>query len=129
MREAADKQQIRQKIKTWMRASFAGQIDQVLPLMANDVVFLRGGHPPMRGRKAFAKATSGAMQQAKISGKANIREITIAGKYAFVWNHLVITFTPAKGKAQRHAGDVLSVFRKERSGRWVLWRDANLLGG
>ena len=129
MSQRIDKQQIRQNIQTWMHASFASKIDEVLPLMANDVIFLRAGHPPMRGRKAFAKATGGAMQQAKISGKAHIREITLAGKYAFVWNHLVVTFTPPKGKAQRHTGDVLSVFRKERNGRWVLFRDANLLGG
>jgi ketosteroid isomerase-like protein len=39
-----------------------------------------------------------------------------------------VTATPTEGgDAMRRAGPVLSVFRKEPDGRWVLFRDANLL--
>ena len=39
-----------------------------------------------------------------------------------------MTATPPEGgDAMRRAGPVLSVFRREPDGRWVLFRDANLL--
>ena len=39
-----------------------------------------------------------------------------------------LTVTPLQGgPAQRSAGPTLSVFRKEQDGRWILFRDANML--
>ena len=60
--------------------------------------------------------------------QARIQEIHVAGDYAFCWNQLSLTATPLQGgPAQRRAGPTLSVFRKERDGRWILFRDANML--
>ena len=39
-----------------MRASAAGDVERVLGLMAEDVVFLLPGQPPMRGRETFRVA-------------------------------------------------------------------------
>ena len=52
----SDEQEIRQLVATWMAATKAGDIETVLSLMAEDVVFLRPGHPPMIGKSAFAAA-------------------------------------------------------------------------
>lgn len=49
-----DEQAIRDLIATWHKASAAGDLTTVLKLMAEDVVFLVAGKPPMRGRDAFA---------------------------------------------------------------------------
>jgi ketosteroid isomerase-like protein len=35
--------------------------------------------------------------------------------------------TPSGGERMRHAGNTLSILRKEPSGKWVLARDANLV--
>lgn len=43
-----DEQEIRQLVSTWMAASKAGDVEKVLSLMADDVVFLVPGQPPMR---------------------------------------------------------------------------------
>ena len=84
----------------------------------------------MRGRKAFAAATQEALRGARIEGKSAVREITVSGNYAFCWNHLTVTVKPKDGSPRlKRKGNVLSVFHRERGGRWVLWRDANLLGG
>ena len=40
MNEAQNEQQIREVVATWMRATTAGDLAQVLSLMAEDVVFL-----------------------------------------------------------------------------------------
>jgi uncharacterized protein (TIGR02246 family) len=128
MNDEKDRQQIRELIETWMRASAEGDIERVLTLMAEDVVFLLPGRPPMCGRKAFAEATRGATSGARLEGQPDIREIHISGNYAYCWNHLSLTATPLKGGTPLHrAGDILSVFKKEPDGRWVLFRDANLL--
>src|SRR2546428_7405269 len=96
--------------------------------MAADVVSLVPGHPPMRGREAFAAASRSALGHYRIEGKPDIQEIRIAGDYAFCWNHLSLTMTPSQGGSpKRRAGPILSIFRKEPDGRWVLFRDANLL--
>jgi uncharacterized protein (TIGR02246 family) len=128
MNDDHDKEQIRQVITTWMNATAAGDLDTVLGLMAEDVVYLRHGQPPMHGREAFATATRGALGKAKIEGTPNIQEVHISGSYAYCWNHLSLTITPqGGGQPQKREGDILSVFRQEPDGRWVLFRDANLL--
>jgi uncharacterized protein (TIGR02246 family) len=128
MNDEQEKQRIREVIAMWMRASAEGDLERVLSLMAEDVVFLLPGQPPMRGREAFAAASRAAVGQFRIEGKPEIQEIHVAGDYAFCWNYLSVMVTPLQGGAPKpRAGHILSVFRKEPDGRWVLFRDANLL--
>jgi len=128
MNEDRDEQQIRDVVATWMRASAEGDVERVLTLMAEDVVFLVPGQPPMRGREAFAAASRGMAGKVRFEGRSDVQEIQVAGDYAFCWSHLSVTATPLEGgEPVRRAGDVLSVFRREPDGRWVLYRDANLL--
>lgn len=123
-----DEKKIREVIATWMRATAEGDLERVLSLMAEDVVFLIAGQSPMRGREAFAAASHSVEGKFRFEGKPEIQEIHIAGDYAYCWNHLTVTITPLQGGlSSRRAGHILSVFRKEPDGRWVLFRDANLL--
>ena len=50
-----DEQEIRQLDSTWMAASTAGDVETVLSLMSDDVVFLVPGQPVMR-KADFAAA-------------------------------------------------------------------------
>jgi uncharacterized protein (TIGR02246 family) len=128
MNEEEEKQKIREVIAAWMRAMAEGDLESVLSLMAEDVVFLLPGQPPMRGRDAFAAFSRPAFGHVRIEGKPDIQEIHIAGDYAFCWNHLSVTVTPLQGGSpKQRAGDILSILRKEPDGRWVLFRDANML--
>jgi uncharacterized protein (TIGR02246 family) len=129
MSEEDDQEKIREVIATWMRASAEGDIERVLSLMAEDVVFLVPGRPPMRGREAFAAASREMAGKVRFEGKSDVQEIQVAGDYAFCWSHLAVTATPLEGGGEpvRRSGPVLSVFRREPDGRWVLYRDANLL--
>jgi uncharacterized protein (TIGR02246 family) len=128
MNPAQDEQQIRDLIATWMSATTAGDLQQVLNLMAEDVVFLLPGQPPMRGREAFAVGLRNAMQHVRMEGVSDIQEIRICGDQAWCWNHLSLTITPLQGGSpKRRAGFTLSVFQKEADGKWRLLRDANLL--
>jgi uncharacterized protein (TIGR02246 family) len=111
-----------------MRATEEGNLETVLSLIAEDAVFLLPDQPPMRGRDAFAGVLRSALGQVRIEGRPDIQEIQISGDYAFCWNQVSLTMTPRQGgPAQRRAGPTLSVFRKEPEGRWILFRDANML--
>ncbi|HKE45411.1 MAG TPA: SgcJ/EcaC family oxidoreductase [Steroidobacteraceae bacterium] len=123
-----DEQEIRQLVATWMTATKAGDLETVLGLMAEDVVFLVGGQAPMIGKASYAtaaraQASGGAP---RFEGTSEIQEIKVVGDWAFMWARLSVTVTLPGGGAKRRAGHTLSVLRKER-GRWLLARDANML--
>ena len=111
-----------------MRATSDGDLPKVLSLMAEDVVFLVAGQPPMRGKDAFASAFRAGLNHVRIDGTSDIQEVQIVGDWAYCWNHLSIQITPLhSGSPQRRSGYTLSIFRKNSEGAWLLARDANML--
>jgi uncharacterized protein (TIGR02246 family) len=60
MNDEQEKQKIRAVIESWIRASMNDDLDTVLSLMAEDVVFLLPGQQPMLGRNAFAESSRSA---------------------------------------------------------------------
>jgi len=123
-----DEQSIRDLVAEWQSATAAGDPNRILPLIAEDVVFLTAGSPPMRGREAFATAFKMGMQHIRIESSATIQEIQIAGDFAYGMTHLNVIVTPLQGGTpMRRSGYTLTIFRKDADGRWVLFRDANLL--
>jgi len=124
----SDEEQIRQLVTTWMSATKAGDVSSILSLMADDVVFLVPGRPPMRKDEFASTARAQASQAAPaIDGTSEIQEIEVIGDWAFMWTKLSVVITPRDGsQPMERAGHTLSILRKEH-GRWVLARDANLL--
>jgi uncharacterized protein (TIGR02246 family) len=128
LRTLSDEVQIRQLVADWHAATRAGDIDTILGLMTEDVVFLVPGRPPMR-KSEFAALSRLPPGIARPSFESNseVQEVEVSGELAFVWTKLSVVVTPLDA-AQRmeRAGHTLSVFRHE-GGRWLLARDANLL--
>ena len=125
----SDEQEIRQLVATWISATKAGDIETVLSLMADDVVFLIAGQPPMVGKSAFAAAAQAQSGQEapQFEGTSEIQEIEVLGDWAFMWTKLTIVVTPPGGaQSMTRAGHTLSILKKQ-NGRWVLARDANML--
>lgn len=121
-----DEEEIRQLVSTWMDASKAGDVETVLSLMADDVVFLVPGQPVMRKADFAAAARAQSGQGApQFDGKSEIQEIRILGDWAFMWTKLTVAVTPP-GEPMTRAGYTLSILNKQ-DGKWVLARDANLL--
>jgi uncharacterized protein (TIGR02246 family) len=124
-----DEQQIRELVATWMEATRNGDTKTVLSLMSEDVVFLTPGHPPMKGRAAFAAAAKAQSEGGapQFDGTSEIQEIKVLGDWAFMWTKLtVVTTLPGRTDSTTRAGHTLSVLKKE-SGKWRLARDANML--
>jgi uncharacterized protein (TIGR02246 family) len=125
---ANDEQQIRELVATWMSATEAGDVETVLGLMADDVVFLVAGQPPF-GKQRFAEMArppAGAPKP-RFKGHSVIEEIQVFGEWAFMRTRLRVEVAPPGGeKTIARAGHTLSMLRKS-GGRWLLARDANLL--
>jgi uncharacterized protein (TIGR02246 family) len=97
----SDEEQIRALVQTWQSATKAGDIDTVLGLMTDDVVFLVPGRSPMR------KAEFTALSQVpvdsprpKFEGTSEIQEIQVSGDLAFIWTKLSVAIT-LQGRASR----------------------------
>jgi uncharacterized protein (TIGR02246 family) len=121
-----DERAIRELVDTWFTATQDGDLATVLGLMTDDVVFMVPGQEPF-GKEAF-KATSEEMQNVRIEGTSDIREIQILGKWAYLRNYIEMTMTPPDGGTPiRRSGYTLTLLRKESDGQWRLARDANLL--
>jgi uncharacterized protein (TIGR02246 family) len=123
---AADERAIRELIQTWLAATQKGDIQTVLGLIADDVVFMLPGQNPF-GKEAFA-ANFKALTGVRFETPSEIKEIKLLGDWAYLRNYLEVTMTPPSGGAPlRRSGHTLTILRKEPDGRWLLVRDANLL--
>jgi uncharacterized protein (TIGR02246 family) len=123
-----DEQAIRDVVATWHRATAAGDVLSLLNLMADDVVFLTSGQPPMRGRDAFAAALDAALKHVQIESTGEIQEVVVAGDCAYCWTQLSVAITPRNsGAVMRRSGPALTIFRKTTKGAWIVSRDANML--
>jgi uncharacterized protein (TIGR02246 family) len=120
-----DEEAIRSVIRRWMSASESGDLETILKLMTDDVLFMVPGQEPF-GKDAFAAAFEG-LGDTKISGESDIVELRVLGEWAFIRNHLEVTATPVHGEEVHRAGYTLTLLRKGKDGEWRLARDANLL--
>jgi uncharacterized protein (TIGR02246 family) len=116
---------IRDLVATWMKASQAGDLETVLSLMADDVVFMVPGREPF-GKEAFAAASQG-MKDMRMQGTSDILELQVLGNWAYLRNYIQVTMPLLGGKPVKRAGYTLTILRKQPDGRWLLARDANLL--
>lgn len=93
MSQQTDEQQIRALIARWMEASRAGEFDARMNLIADDVVFLIPGQPPMR-RDDFIAASRSMDGKVHIDGHADVKEVTVHGDFATCWTWLEVSVTP-----------------------------------
>jgi uncharacterized protein (TIGR02246 family) len=123
-----DETQIRGLVGRWHAATKTGDIEAVLALMTDDVVFLTPGREPM-SKSEFAKLSvrpRGALRP-ELDMKQDVHEVEVSGSMAFMRSTLEVTIKPPGGAVPvERAGQTLTVFKKV-DGRWLLARDVNLL--
>jgi uncharacterized protein (TIGR02246 family) len=124
----ADESAIREVIARWHRATGKGDVDAILPLMSQDVVFLVAGKPPMKGRAAFEGGLRKLLETHRIESKGDVQDLAVSGDLAYCWTLLEVRVVPlAGGPGVTRTGNTMSIFRKQANGSWLLTRDANLL--
>jgi uncharacterized protein (TIGR02246 family) len=124
---STDELEIRDLVAMWLAASKAGDVDTVLGLMTDDVVFLVPGRAPMRKQEfaALSRMPAGSTPP-QIDSRSEIQEIVVSGDVAFMCTRLSVVMTPPGGPPIERAGHTLTVLRRV-NGRWLVARDANLL--
>jgi len=120
-----DEEAIHALVRRWMEATRDGEVDAVLSLMTDDVIFMVPGREPF-GKQAFADM-SRAMSGVEMEGTTEIVELQLLGDWAFMRNHIAITIRTPDGGEMHRAGYTLTVVRREADGQWRLCRDANLV--
>ena len=124
----SDEQSIRKVVALWHSATAAGDVDTVLGLMAEDVIFLVSGQSPMRGRSSFERGLRKLLTHHRIESMGEIQEIEVSGSLAYCWSVLTVRVAPiAGGSAVVRKGSALSILRKQPNGSWIVVRDANML--
>jgi len=122
-----DESAIRAVIDSWMEATQAGDVPKVLSLMTDDAVFLVAGKAPMDKVAFEAASRAQATAKMKIEAQAEVKEIQVDGNLAYAWTHLAVTVKQSgQDKPIHRSGPTLTVFKKT-GGRWLLYRDANLI--
>src|ERR1051326_1926039 len=119
-----DELAIRNLVETWCRATEAGDVDALAPLMADDMVFLTPGREPF-GKREFLEGSRQSAGKMKISVQADVKDVRVAGDLGYCWLKIAVTVQPPDGGApMQHCGHTIGIYRRD-GGRWVLARDAN----
>jgi uncharacterized protein (TIGR02246 family) len=120
-----DKQAIRDMVHRWLEASKQGDSATLQNLLADDVVFITPGREPF-GKEAFA-GQNDEMKDMRMEAEIDIKEIEVAGPWAWMRSFLNVTFTPTGGNPSKMSGHILTVLQKQPDGKWVIKRDANFV--
>jgi uncharacterized protein (TIGR02246 family) len=120
-----DERAIRNLVEKWLAASKSGDLDTLLGLMTDDVIFMVPGRKPF-GKKEFA-ADAASMKDLKFEAAGTIEELQVLGDWAYLRSRLDISITPPHGTSMRRSGYALTILRKQPDGHWRLARDANLV--
>src|SRR5215831_4641828 len=87
--------------------------------------------PPAKHRSAresFSSNFMAAHQQMRICCTSELEEVVVVGEVAYTRSRDALSVTPrAGGKAGQLAGHRMTVYRKQRDGRWLLSRDVHTL--
>jgi len=79
-------------------------------------------------KDGFEAGFRGFAGRVTIEAEQTIREVRASGDLAYCWSTISVSMTPLQGgETTRRSGEVLTIFRRSPAGRWLLFRDANLL--
>ena len=123
-----DEDRIIELLRIWREATANGNVSALLPLVAEDVVFLSAGQPPIRGREAFAAHIGAALSHVRLEPTGDLKELGIAGDFAYCWSDVSLQVMPREpGPEWRMIGPDLTILRREPDGRWMIFRAASML--
>ena len=124
---APDELAIRDVHAAWIAAVDAADLDALLALMTDDVVFLNPGQAPF-GRDGFAPRFQDGHRRNRIHCISELQEVEVVGDVAFTRCRDSLAVAPRDGSAPvALAGDRLTIYRRQADGRWLLARDAHTL--
>ena len=111
----------------WIAAVNAGDLQQLLGLMTDDVVFINPGREPV-GRGEFPAGFTAAHRQHQLHCSSQIEDLLVLGAMATTCCRDRLVLAPRDGSpGVTLAGHRLTVYRQLADGHWRLARDAHTL--
>lgn len=119
---------VRQAHEAFINAVNAADLDRVLSLMTDDVVFLNPWQEPF-GRQAFPVGFLDGHRQFHLVCVSYLESVEVAGDVAYTVCRDTVHLVPRSGGAESElAGYRLTVYRRQPDGRWLMARDAHTAG-
>ena len=123
----ADEQSIREVHAIWIDAVNAGDLETLLSLMAEDVVFLNPGEAAF-GKDRFCEGFRAGHEKFELVCRSEPHEVVVVGDLAYSVSEDSLELTSREDGANRQlSGDRLTIYRKQKDGRWLLARDEHTL--
>jgi uncharacterized protein (TIGR02246 family) len=127
MHVGSDEDAIRGVHSSWIDAVNSGNLERLLTLMTDDVVFLNPGREPF-GQLEFPNGFLIGHQRSWIHCVSEIEEVAVFGEVAYTRCRDSLSVKPrAGGEATDLAGHRITIYRKQPDGLWLLARDAHTL--
>lgn len=122
-----DEREIRRVHSLWINAVNAGDLEDLMNLVVEDVVFLAPNQPVL-GREGFSSHFTAALQQLQVCCISELEEVVVVGEIAYTRSRDELSVTPRSGGETAHfAGYRVTIYRKQHDGRWLLSRDIHTL--
>jgi uncharacterized protein (TIGR02246 family) len=123
----SDEQAIRKSHSTWIDAVNAGDLDRLLSMMTDDIIFLSPGESPT-ARDDFPPKFTSAHQRLLINCVSELEEVVVAGDVAYTRSRDSLSLrSRGGGDATQLGGYRMTVYRRQADGRWLLARDVHTL--
>jgi uncharacterized protein (TIGR02246 family) len=120
----ADEAAVRTLLANIQSSFNAGNLDDFMPVFADDAVLMAQGLPNVVGAPAIRAVYEGALSQMDIKTVFNTEEIQVFGDLAYERGTYILKLSE-KGSG-KSLGEVnnrhVHVFRKQSDGRWKTWR-------
>jgi uncharacterized protein (TIGR02246 family) len=120
----ADEAAIRSTLERIQSTFNAGNLDEFMPVFADDAVILSQGTPNVVGALAIRSGYEAALSQMDIKTSFDTEEIEVFGDLAYERGTYILKL--AEKGTGKILGEVKSrhihIFRRQSDGRWKTWR-------
>ncbi|HUI31810.1 MAG TPA: SgcJ/EcaC family oxidoreductase [Candidatus Acidoferrales bacterium] len=124
--EQDDVQEINSLTHEWETAIKAKDINRLLSLMTDDVVFLAPKALPIKGKNGVEEVYRTMFAGFDIEQESRYEEIQVIGSWAFAWGTDSLTFTPAAGgDSVKMKGHCVTILQRQAGGAWKFARGIN----
>lgn len=111
--------------EAYVQAINSNDLDAMLEIMTDDVVFLAAQEPPMVGKDAVRPWLEGYLEAYKTHWDKPVLEFVVSGDWAFERYSYKSTDTPrGGGDIVEDTGWGLLIYHRDADGRWRVARDA-----
>ena len=120
----ADVQEITALLQEYAAAVFAGDVERLIDLYADDAIDIVPNAPPVIGKDAIRARFQAGIERATSEGVVSADEVHVSGNLAFLLATYDETGTPRTGgEPTRRYGKWIIVLQRQTDGSWKWWRE------